>query len=189
LTLAEGERVAVVGASGSGKSTLVELLLRFRPYQGSITIGGVELSELAPDELSRLVAALPQQPHLFNTTIRDNILLGRTVGDEQLTELLEDCGLSEWIATLPQGLDTQVGEVGSAVSGGEARRIALARALVADTPVLLLDEPTEGVDGATEALVVQRLHERLTGKSVLLVTHRPAMLALAQRVVRIGQPT
>lgn len=189
LTLAEGERVAVVGASGSGKSTLVELLLRFRPYQGSITFGGVELSELAPDELSRLVAALSQQPHLFNTTIRDNILLGRTVGDEQLTELLEDCGLSEWIATLPQGLDTQVGEVGSAVSGGEARRIALARALVADTPVLLLDEPTEGLDGATEALVVQRLHERLTGKSVLLVTHRPAVLALAQRVVRIGRPT
>jgi len=189
LVLAAGERVAVVGASGSGKSTLVELLLRFRPYQGSITIGGAELSELAPDELSRLVAALPQQPHLFNSTIRDNILLGRTVDDQQLVELLEDCGLSEWIATLPQGLDTPVGETGSGVSGGEARRIALARTLLTDVPVVLLDEPTEGLDGAAEQVVVQRLQQRLAGKSVLLVTHRPAALALAQRVVRIGQPT
>ena len=189
LTLAEGERVAVVGASGSGKSTLVELLLRFRPYQGSITIGGVELSDLAADELNRLVTALPQQPHLFNTTIRDNILLGRSISDQQLTEILIDCGLDAWIAGLPLGLDTPVAETGSAVSGGEARRIALARTLVMDTPVVLLDEPTEGLDSATEQVVVQRLNQRLEGRSVLLVTHRPAVLALAQRVVRIGQPT
>lgn len=188
LTLAEGERVAVAGASGSGKSTLVELLLRFRPYRGSITIGGVELSNCATDDLNRLVAALPQQPHLFNGTIRDNILLGRTASDEQLAEILEDCALGDWIAGLPLGLETPVGETGSAISGGEARRIALARVLVTDTPVVLLDEPTEGLDSATEALVVQRLQERLAGKSVLVVTHRPAVLALAQRVVRIGQP-
>lgn len=186
LTLAEGERVAVVGASGSGKSTLVELLLRFRPYQGSITIGGVELSDCATDELNRLLAALPQTPHLFNGTIRDNILLGRSASDEQLAEILEDCALGEWVAGLPLGLETPVGETGSAVSGGEARRIALARALVTDAPVVLLDEPTEGLDGATEQVVVQRLHKRLAGRSVLVVTHRPTVLALAQRVVRIG---
>lgn len=187
LILAEGERVALVGASGSGKSTLLELLLRFRQYQGSITIGGVELTNCTTDDLSKLVAAVPQQPHLFNTTIRDNILLGRTLNELQLAEVLEDCCLSEWIAALPQGLDTPVGETGSAVSGGEARRIALARTLVADTPVVLLDEPTEGLDGATEQLVVQRLIQRLAGKSVLVVTHRPAVLALGQRVVRMGQ--
>jgi ATP-binding cassette, subfamily C, bacterial CydC len=186
LTLAEGERVAVVGVSGSGKSTLVELLLRFRNYQGSITIGGVELRDCATDELNRLLVALPQAPHLFNATIRDNILLGRTLSDQQLSELVEDCGLDAWIATLPLGLDTPVGETGSAVSGGEARRIALARTLVTDAPVVLLDEPTEGLDGATEQLVVQRLHKRLAGRSVLVVTHRPTVLALAQRVVRIG---
>ncbi|MDY0385069.1 thiol reductant ABC exporter subunit CydC [Trichlorobacter sp.] len=186
LTLAEGERVAVVGASGSGKSTLVELLLRFRNYQGSITIGGVELSDCATDELNRLLVALPQAPHLFNATIRDNILLGRTLSDQQLSELVEDCGLDAWIATLPLGLDTPVGETGNAVSGGEARRIALARTLVTDAPVVLLDEPTEGLDGATEQVVVQRLHKRLAGRSVLVVTHRPTVLALAQRVVRIG---
>lgn len=186
LTLEEGERLALVGPSGSGKSTLLELLLRFRRYRGNITIGGVELTELASEDLSRLVSALPQQPHLFNRTIRENILLGRELSDEQLTELLGDCGLEAWIASLPCGLDTPVGETGSAVSGGEARRIALARTLVAHTPVVLLDEPTEGLDGATEQLVIQRLIRRLAGRSVLVVTHRPAVLALAQRVARIG---
>ena len=189
LVVEEGERVAVVGASGSGKSTLVELLLRFRPYQGNITIGGIELADSAADEVSRWIAALPQQPHLFNSTIRDNILLGRELADQALEQILEDCQLSSWIASLPLGLETPVGEAGCAVSGGEGRRIALARTLVADTPVVLLDEPTEGLDSATEQLVVQRLARRLTGKSVLVVTHRPAVLALAQRVVRIGQPS
>lgn len=186
LTLAEGERVALVGPSGSGKSTLVELLLRFRPYQGSITIGGVELRNCAPDDLSSLVTGLPQKPHVFNGSIRDNILLGRTLNELQLAQVLEDCCLGEWIGSLPQGLDTPVGETGSAISGGEARRIALARTLLADTPVVLLDEPTEGLDSATEAVVVQRITRRLAGKSLLVVTHRPAVLALAQRVVRMG---
>ncbi len=185
LVVEEGERVALVGPSGSGKSTLVELLLRFRPYQGSSTLGGIELADSADDDVSRWIVALPQQPHLFNTTIRNNILLGRELVDQELAQILDDCQLSSWIASLPQGLDTPVGEGGSAVSGGEGRRIALARTLVADTPVVLLDEPTEGLDGATERLVVQRLAQRLAGKSVLVVTHRPAVLALAQRVVRL----
>lgn len=185
LTLDEGERLALVGPSGSGKSTLVELLLRFRPYRGSITIGGVELTDLAANDLSRLVAALPQQPHLFNSTIRENILLGRQLGEEQLTTVLYDCCLTEWIASLPRGLDTQVGEAGCAVSGGEARRIALARVLVTDTPVLLLDEPSEGLDAATEQTLVERLTKRLTDRTVLVATHRPACLGLAHRVVRI----
>lgn len=185
LTLNEGERVVVVGPSGSGKSTLMELLVRFRPYSGSITVGGVELSNLATDDLSRLVSALPQAPHLFNATIRDNILLGRQLNQQQLAAIVADCCLDTWLNSLPLGLDTPVGEAGSAVSGGEARRIALARALAADTPVLLLDEPTEGLDGATEQLVVERLQKRLAGRSVLIVTHRPAALKLAQRVVNL----
>lgn len=185
LTVNPGERVAVVGPSGSGKSTLIELLLRFRPYQGTITIGGVELRESTSDELARMVAAVPQQPHLFNSTIRENILLGREISDEQLHAALSDSGLAEWVATLPQGLDTPVGETGSAVSGGEARRIALARALVANAPILLLDEPTEGLDGATEQSVVERLRARLRGTTLLVVTHRPACLALVEKVVMI----
>lgn len=185
LTLNPGERVAVVGPSGSGKSTLVELLLRFRPYQGSITIGGCELREIAADELPLLIAAVPQQPHLFNTTIRENILLGRTTEPGILQLTLDDAGLTDWVSGLPEGLETQVGETGCAVSGGEARRIALARALFGKSPILLLDEPTEGLDGDTEQSVVQRLTTRLQGTTVLVVTHRPACLGLAQRIVRI----
>jgi ATP-binding cassette subfamily C protein CydC len=185
LSIDPGERVAVVGPSGSGKSTLVELLLRFRPYRGSITIGGVELRDCASEDLAGFVSAVPQQPYLFNSTIRENILLGRQVTEKQLSAVLSDSGLEQWIATLPQGLDTQVGETGSSVSGGEARRIALARALVANTPILVLDEPTEGLDSSTEQFVVQRLKERLAGTTVLVMTHRPACLALAERVVRL----
>lgn len=187
LNIAEGERLAVVGPSGSGKSSLVELLLRFRPYHGSVRIGGAELREISADQLATLVAAVPQQPHLFNSSIRDNILLGRDCDNQQLESILHDCCLEEWVATLPHGLLTMVGEAGSAVSGGEARRIALARALVADTPILLLDEPTEGLDAATERAVVQHLRHRLQGKTVLVVTHRPACLQLAERVVSINE--
>ena len=187
LQVGPGERVAVVGPSGSGKSSLIELLLRFRPYQGIIRIGGVDLRELGSEQLAGLVAAVPQQPHLFNSSIRDNILLERDCSETKLQDILRDCGLEAWVAALPDGLQTRVGEAGSAVSGGEARRIALARALVADRPILLLDEPTEGLDGATEQLVVQRLQQRLQGTTVLVVTHRPACLALAQQVIRIGK--
>jgi ATP-binding cassette subfamily C protein CydC len=176
--------VALAGPSGVGKSSVVELLLRFRDYGGSITIGGTELRGLASDDLRRLMAVVPQRPHLFNTTIRDNILLAHPAAtDEQLQRALADAALTEWVAKLPQGLETRVGEGGSAVSGGEARRIALARALVQDAPLLILDEPTEGLDLATERLVVARLDERLQGKTVLIVTHRPACLALAGSVV------
>ena len=185
LRIAEGERVAVVGPSGSGKSSLVELLLRFRPYQGSVRIGGAELREIPAELLAGRIAAVPQQPHLFNSSIRDNILMGRDCSDECLQTILHDCCLEDWIAGLPHGLLTSVGEAGSAVSGGEARRIALARALVADAPILLLDEPTEGLDGATEQTMVKHLCRRLQGKTVLVVTHRPACLGLAERIIRI----
>jgi len=187
LRIKPGERVALTGSSGIGKSTLIELLLRFRPYQGSVTISGCELSEISSDTLAGLVSAAPQKPHLFNRSIRDNILLGRDISDDALSALLLDTGLAEWVAALPDGLDTMVGEFGSEVSGGEARRIAVARAILSDLPVLLLDEPTEGLDSVTEQFVVKRLSERLRGKTLLLATHRPACLVMAERVV-IFQP-
>lgn len=186
LTVDPGEKVAIIGSSGSGKSTLLELLLRFRPYQGGITIGGAELRDIAPDQLPLLVAALPQQPHLFNTSIRDNILLGRELPEGELDAALADSGLAEWVASLPLGVDTAVGEVGSALSGGEARRIALARALVSGAPILLLDEPTEGLDAVTEQAVVERLKVTLQGRTLLLVTHRPTPLQLVDRIIRVG---
>jgi ATP-binding cassette subfamily C protein CydC len=187
LSIGAGERVALAGPSGIGKSTVAELLLRFRPYAGSVTIGGAEVRDLAPADLPAVIAALPQAPHLFNTTLRENILLGRPDADGAVLDAaVADAGLKDWIARLPGGLDTPVGEMGRAVSGGEGRRIALARALLADAPILVLDEPTEGLDAATEREVVARLERRLAGKTVLVITHRPACLALADRVVRLG---
>lgn len=183
-----GSRVALAGSSGIGKSTIIEVLLRFRDYSGSITVGGTELRTLAGDEVRRLFSALPQQPHLFNTTIRENILLARPdASEEALYRVLVDSGLAQWVAGLPLGLDTAMGEGSSTVSGGEARRIALARALLKDAPILLLDEPTEGLDAATEQEVVTRLAERTRGKTVLMVSHRPVCLALADQVVRLPE--
>lgn len=187
LDLAQGERVALVGPSGSGKSTLVEILLRFRDYRGSVRVGGVEIRDLAADDLRRLISCLPQRPHLFNSTIRANILLGNPEADEtDLEQAVADAGLAGWIAALPAGLETAVGEGGRDVSGGEGRRIALARALLKKTPILVLDEPTEGLDALTEQQVVARLALRTAGRTVLVITHRPACLALANRVVRLG---
>jgi ATP-binding cassette subfamily C protein CydC len=187
LTVPAGSRVALVGPSGIGKSTIVEILLRFRDYGGSVTLGGSEIRELAGDDLRSLISAVPQRPHLFNATIGENILLGNAGSTEkQLQQVLEDACLADWIAGLPLGLETPVGEGGAAVSGGEGRRIALARALLKDAPILLLDEPTEGLDARTEQELVDRLKQATRGKTVLLITHRPACLALVERVVEMG---
>ena len=185
--VAQGERVALVGPSGCGKSTLVEILLRFRDYRGSIRVGGVEIRDLAADELRSLMSCLPQHPHLFNTTIGANILVGNPAADAaELQKAVEDAGLADWISSLPAGLETPVGEAGREVSGGEGRRIALARALLKDAPILVLDEPTEGMDPVTERQVVEKLARRTAGKTVLVITHRPACLALADRVVTLS---
>ena len=182
-----GESLALAGPSGVGKSTVAEILLRFRDYAGSVTVGGTEIRDLAADDLRRLMAVLPQRPHLFNATIRENIILGNPeAGEENLRRALADAGLVPWVDSLPLGLDTPVGEGGRAVSGGEARRIALARALVKEAPILILDEPTEGLDAATEREVVTRLAGRCRGRTLLVITHRPACLALAGRVVRMA---
>jgi len=186
LAVPAGSRVALVGPSGIGKSTIIEILLRFRDYGGSVTLGGSEIRELASDDLRTFISAVPQRPHLFNATIGENILLGNAdASAEQLQQVLEDACLTPWITGLPLGLETPVGEGGAAVSGGEARRIALARALLKDAPILLLDEPTEGLDARTEQELVGRLIQATRGKTVLLVTHRPACLAMVERVVEM----
>lgn len=192
LQLPPGARIALTGDSGSGKSTLAEILLRFRDYRGSITLGGRELRTLAADDLRLLIAALPQRPHLFNTTIRENILLARPQASaEELAAVVHDAVLDEWVARLPAGLDTRVGEEGSAVSGGEARRIAVARTLLKDAPLVILDEPTEGLDSDTERKLLERIDLRLKGKSLLLITHRQLPLAIVDRIItlqRNGKP-
>lgn len=186
LSVPESSCLALTGSSGAGKSSIMEILLRFRPYSGSIKIGGVELSDISPDDISSIVTAVPQRPHLFNRSIRDNILLGSPDADnDTINRLLADTCLYDWVHSLPEGIDTMVGVAGCNVSGGEAKRIALARALLSDAPILLLDEPTEGLDIRMEAEIVEKMKCWLKDKTVILATHRPACLVLAARVVEI----
>jgi len=187
LTVPAGGSLVLTGPSGVGKSLLLEILLRFRDYEGSVTVGGIEIRDLPKDTLINMLAAVPQRPHLFNGSIRDNLLLGNATADaEQLRQALTDSALESWVEGLPLGLDTPVGINGSALSGGELRRIALARALLKNAPILLLDEPTEGLDAATEREVVSRLNQRFRcsgGSTLLVISHRPACLALGDSVI------
>jgi ATP-binding cassette subfamily C protein CydC len=189
LVLAEGQRVAVLGPSGSGKSTLAALILRFRdPDAGSITLGGTDLRALPQAEIWRRVAYLSQRSQIFAGTIRDNLLIGAPAADDAtLAAAVEAAGLAGWVATLPRGLDTWVGEAGIQASGGQARRIALARCILKDAPILVLDEPTEGLDGETEDQIIDALDRLTAGRTTLVITHRPALLRLAESAVLMAE--
>lgn len=188
LQIPAGGKAVIIGASGIGKSLVAEILSGFRQYKGSIKINGAELAEMSEQDLRNTVAALPQHPHIFNSSIGDNLLLdNRSITTQELNAALKDSGLDLWIETLPDRLDTQVGINGSAISGGEGRRIALARALLKNTPLLLLDEPGEGLDRATEQRIIQRLQKRFKSAdtTVLIISHRPAWLALADQIISV----
>ena len=189
LELAEGQRLAVVGPSGSGKSTLAALILRFRdPDAGTVSLGGVDLKRLPQAEIWRRIAYLSQRSQIFAGTIRDNLLIGDPDADDAaLAAAVDAAGLAAWVAALPRGLDTWVGEAGVQVSGGQARRIALARCILKDAPILVLDEPTEGLDGDTEAQVIEALERLTAGRTTLVITHRPALLRLADTAVLMAE--
>ena len=174
FALEPGRKVAVVGPSGSGKSTLANLILRFRdPQGGEIRLGGRSLSEYAQEDVRRLVSVVPQSTHVFNDTLRNNLLLAdREANDEALELALERARISSFIERLPDGLDTYVGEHGSRLSGGERRRLAVARALLKDAPLLVLDEPTANLDTVTELEVLASVWEATRDRAALLVTHR-----------------
>ncbi|BFI96093.1 MAG: thiol reductant ABC exporter subunit CydC [Rhodanobacter sp.] len=173
LDLPEGRRLALVGASGSGKSSLAAALLRLYPSEGAVTLGGVPLDAWRGDDWRARIALVDQQPYLFDASLRDNLRLARPdASDAQLAHAIGLAQLDDYVAGLPKGLDTWVGENGVRVSGGEARRIAIARALLADAPILILDEPTESLDAGTAAQLYQALDRAMAGRSVLLITHR-----------------
>lgn len=188
-----GSRVAITGVSGAGKSTLVEQLIALRcPYLGRIAIDGHDLATLSPNATRRLFAWAPQDASLLAGTVRDNLLLAQPDADDAaLWAALRDAAIDDRISNLPGALDGWIGENGASLSGGERRRLSLARAYLAAAPWLLLDEPTEGLDHETEALVVSRLRTRLelTGQGLLLVSHRPAVTALCDMAIVVESDT
>ncbi|RSS37728.1 thiol reductant ABC exporter subunit CydD [Streptomyces sp. WAC08241] len=189
LTVEPGETVALVGPSGSGKSTLLDVVLGFTAPEpgGTVRVGGEDLAELDPEAWRSRIAWVPQRPYLFAGTIAENVRLARPdASDEAVREALRDAGADGFVAELPAGLDTPLGEDGAGLSAGQRQRLALARAFLADRPLLLLDEPTAALDGETEAGVVDAVRRLAAGRTVLLVVHRPALLAVADRVVGLG---
>ncbi|MGW3323387.1 thiol reductant ABC exporter subunit CydD [Streptomyces virginiae] len=188
LTVGPGECVALTGPSGAGKSTLLQVLLGFvTPTAGRIRVAGVDLAELSPAQWRQQIAWVPQRPHLFAGTIAENVRLARAgASDADVSEALKDAGAWEFVTALPRGVETPLGEGGVGLSAGQRQRLALARAFLADRPVLLLDEPTAALDGETEAGIVDAVRRLSTGRTVLLVVHRPALLAVADRVVEMA---
>lgn len=174
MSIAAGDHVALTGASGAGKSSVVNALLRFWPLQGGeASLGGTPLHSLPQDTTRRVIGWVAQDTHLFNASIRANIALAHPdASEEQVVAAVQTAQLGPWIDTLPQGLDTSVGEMGARLSGGQRQRVALARALLADPAVLLLDEPTSGLDHATASRLLHDVLATTSGKSILYITHR-----------------
>jgi thiol reductant ABC exporter CydD subunit len=189
LTVEPGQVLALTGPSGCGKSTLLAILMGFLHVDcGSVHVGDVDLATVDPDVWRRRLAWVPQHPHLFATTIGDNIRLGRPgASPADVQQAVEAAGLTDLVARLTWGLDTPLGEGGAGLSAGERQRVALARAFLRDAPLLLLDEPTANLDGQTEADVLGALRRLIDGRTVVLVAHRPALVALADRVVNLTE--
>lgn len=182
LSVADGETVGIIGVSGGGKSTLLKLISGLYETQtGTINIGGATSSA----QRRKAVAMVMQSALLFPASIRDNITCGHDMSEAAIHRACDAAQLCEWISTLPDGLDTFVGERGGKVSGGQAQRIAIARAIAKDAPVVLLDEPTSALDGETSAAVMTALANLARGKTVLHVSHRPETLTGCGRILRL----
>jgi thiol reductant ABC exporter CydC subunit len=188
LRLEPGRRVALVGPSGAGKTTIASLLLRFLdPERGRVTIAGRDVRELSQEDVRRTFALAGQEAHVFDSTIRENLRLARPdATDEELRAALGRARLGDWVATLPDGLDTLVGEDGSRLSGGQRQRLTVARALLADAPVLILDEPTAHLDPRTARELVDDVLDEAGERSVLLITHRTEGLDRVDETVMLA---
>jgi ATP-binding cassette, subfamily C, bacterial CydC len=187
LRLEPGRKVALVGPSGAGKTTVINLLFRFLdPAAGRVTIDGRNVHEYAQEDVRGTFALAGQNAHLFDTSIRANLLLARPDASEsELNAVLGRARLADWVATLPDGLDTIVGEEGMRLSGGQRQRLVLARALLADAPVLVLDEPTAHLDTDTAERLMEDILDASAARTVLLITHRPEGLNRMDEIVAL----
>ncbi len=188
LRLEPGKRLALVGPSGAGKTTVTNLLLRFLdPQEGRVTIDGGDLRDYRQQDVRAMFALAGQDAHVFNSTIRANLELARPESsDDELWDALRRAQLASWVAALPDGLDTMVGEDGAQLSGGQRQRLTLARALLSGAPVLLLDEPTAHLDPENAEALVRDVLSAADGRSVLLITHRPEGLEQVDEIVSLG---
>ncbi|SJZ36251.1 ATP-binding cassette, subfamily C, CydD [Trichlorobacter thiogenes] len=185
LTIPAGSMVALVGASGSGKSTLARLLLGLaQPESGQITVNNIDLAQLDQAAWRSQLAWVPQQPFFFSATIRENLLLGRPDADDQaIQQALAAASLTGVINALPEGLATRLGDRGAGLSGGELRRLALARVFLRDAGLVVLDEPTAGLDADNEQLVLDAMERLAAGRTMLIISHREATISRCQQVV------
>jgi ABC-type transport system involved in cytochrome bd biosynthesis fused ATPase/permease subunit len=188
LDLSPGRRVALVGPSGAGKSTLAAVLLRFLPYEGSVTLDGIEIDALDGDDVRRIVGLVSQDVHIFDSTLEQNLRMAkRDASADELRNALAQARLLDWVDSLPLRLATEVGERGARMSGGQRQRLALARALLADFPILILDEPGEHLDTATADALVADLLDVTRARTTLLITHRLLGLEQVDEILVIEQ--
>ena len=189
LSLQPGRRVALLGPSGAGKSTLADVLVRFLPADsGEALLDGVPMERFAADDVRRVVGLVEQRPHLFDTTLAENLRIGRRSADDaELEHVVERVGLGPWLDGLPDGLSTAVGPMGARLSGGQRQRVAVARALLADFPVLVLDEPTEHLEPAAADALTADLLGLTEGRAALLITHRLSGLEGVDEIVVLEQ--
>lgn len=185
LEIAAGERVAILGSSGSGKSSLVHLAARFwNPNSGRIVIGDLDLSSFSEADLRRWVCVISQRAHIFDASVGDNLKIAKPdASDGELQGALAAVGLRDFVSSLPEGLDTWIGESGKRISGGQARRLAVARAFLRDAPIWILDEPTEGLDRISADALTDEVLNHTRCKTVLWITHRPAEASRMDRIV------
>ena len=185
----ENKTTAIIGPSGSGKSTMINLLLRFlEPGEGSITINNSPIHAIPLEQWHRQISWVPQHPYLFNASLKENILLARPdATEEEMNAALSKTGLSSFVRSLPDGLDTMIGEQGSRLSGGEAQRVALARAFLKNAPLLILDEPTSHTDPELEAALRNSMEELMKGRTTVIIAHRLETIRSADQIVVFSQ--
>ena len=186
-----GDRLLVTGPSGSGKSTFAAVLVRFlEPSAGTVELVGsdrsIDIRRLAGDDVRRVICLCAQDPHVFDTSIAENVRLARPgATDDEVLAALAAAQLSGWIESLPDGLATLVGEHGSRLSGGQRQRLSLARALLADAPVIVFDEPTEHLDEAMGRALIADLLAATAGRTVVMITHRTELIGSAEWTARV----